>query len=150
MKFIFRKEEKGLFPALIRWWTKSPYSHCAVLLNEELMFEAAPGAGTRFVPVGPLLTGDWDALEIKTSADDDQAVLTFCQLEDRLKYDWKGIFFSQIIKMQRAAKNEWFCSEIATAIAQRIGYMINNVPCTVDPGKLYKRLKEAGAAPCVL
>lgn len=149
MKILFQKNDPSIYDTLIRWWTHSPYSHCALVFDDRVVFQAEAGIGTHFTQTAILSANVWDALEIKLDPDSQQAVMTFCNLEDKCGYDWVGIFFSQIIRMQRSSKNKWFCSEVCVAALQRVGLLPNVVPCTVSPGQLYKRLKEAGATPCV-
>lgn len=135
---------------LIRWWTKSPYSHCEVIIDG-LMFSAHPReGGTRFAAIPNMSPDDWDILYVPTGPTEDRMLLDFCHAELGCKYDWFGIIFSQIIRLQREHKSKWFCSEVCAAVIQRLGLMRNAKPCTFSPGKLHKRLREAGASSCGL
>jgi hypothetical protein len=143
VKILFRKNDPGIYAALVRWWTHSPYSHCGLLLDERTLFQAEPGIGVNFSRRPVFYADHWDALEIQVSLEDAQAVATFCTLEDQCPYDWTGLF------RKRSSKTAWFSSELCVAALQRAGLMPNSIPCAVTPGHLYKRLKEAGASPCV-
>lgn len=149
MKIAFNKNVPDFFDKLIRWWTKSPYSHCELLFADGKSFSAYPGVGTRFVQFEPHNPHFWDIVELPTSADEDVVLREFCVYESGCKYDWYGILASQIVKAARSSKNKWFCSEVCTAALQRIGYFEGSVPSTFSPAKLHKRLVSAGAKPCV-
>ncbi len=148
MKIVFQKKATGLFDVLIRWWTKSPYSHCELLFDDGNSYSSMAGVGTRFIKFEPYNAAYWDVLDLPTSKDEDIVMHEFCIFELGCKYDWYGILASQIIKAARSSKTKWFCSEICTATLQRVGYFEGSVPSTFSPGKLYKRLREAGAKPC--
>lgn len=149
MKIAFNKNSPGLFDSLIRGWTGSPYSHCELLFDDGVSYSSMNWVGTRFIKFEPHNKFYWDILDLPTTKDEDIVIHEFCIFELGCRYDWWGIIASQIIKMARSSKNKWFCSEICTAALQRVGYFEGSVPSTFSPGKLYKRLREAGATVCV-
>jgi len=150
MKVAFQKREDTILAGLIRWWTKSPYSHCEILFDDGLMFSAHPrNHGTRYIESGILNANEWDILMVPTTTVDDIIIRAFCNSQLGCRYDWWGIFFSQIIRLQREHPERWFCSEVCTSALQHIQRIMGARPCTFSPGKLFKRLKEAGATICV-
>lgn len=149
MKVAFQKADHSFFASLIRWWTKSPYSHCELLFDDGLMFSAhAKDHGTRYVTPGVLSANEWDVLLLPATLEQEIAVRTFCNAELHCGYDWWGLIFSQVLRLQRPHPDKWFCSEVCTAALQHMGMLFGAVPCTFSPGKLYKRLREAGAITC--
>lgn len=148
MRFAFLRHDQTLVGTLIKWWTKAQYSHCEILFGDELMFSAHPKDGTGYRTLGFKDQCNWDYLDLPTSLIEDDRIKCFCEAELGCSYDWKGIWLSQIIRMSRASKGQWFCSEFCTAAAQQVGRLQTCRACDVSPGHLYKRLKESGATPC--
>ncbi len=148
MKVAFRKNEDGMFSTVIRWWTHSPYSHCELLFDDGLMFSAYPGQGTRFYTPGILSPNEWDILLVPTNLEEDITLKNFCTAESGCAYDWWGLIASQVLRLQREHPHKWFCSEVCAAALQTVNFLRGAKPCTFSPGKLYKRLKEAGAPVC--
>ena len=148
MRFLFEKNNPSFFDILIRWWTRSPYSHVELLFSDGQKFSAVPGVGTRFAPASPIESQCWDILVLPTTVEQEAKIRAFCEREVGCKYDWRGIFFSQIIRMRRHCMGRWFCSEVCTAGMQAGGFMPSATPCTLSPGQFNTRLKEIGAVPC--
>jgi hypothetical protein len=149
VKVAFQKHDSTFFAGLIRWWTKSPYSHCELLFDDGLMFSShVAQGGTRFWTPGILSANTWDIYLLPTTLEEDIQIRAFCGAELGCGYDWKGILFSQFIRLQREHPSKWFCSEICAAALQRIDRVMGSKPCTFSPGKLHKRLKEAGGVIC--
>lgn len=150
MRVAFQKADQSMYAGLIRWWTKSEYSHCELLFSDGMMFSShVADKGTRYVKNQYFNYLYWDVLEIPITDKQEKVMRDFCDSELYCRYDWWGIWFSQIIRMQREDPEKWFCSEICTTAWQRIGFLGDSRPCTFSPGKLYKRMREAGAQICV-
>lgn len=149
MKVAFQKNDSSFFAGLIRWWTGSSYSHCELLFEDGRMFSAHPrDHGTRYINPGILRANEWDILLIPATLEQEISVHVFCDSELNCGYDWWGLVYSQVLKLQRSHPDKWFCSEVCVAAVQRMGILFGSVPCTFSPGKLYKRLREAGAIVC--
>jgi hypothetical protein len=148
VKVAFRKGEDSFFASLIRWWTKSPYSHCELLFDDGRMFSAQCGQGTRFWTPGILSPNEWDLLLVPMTLEEEIAIKSFCNAEIGCGYDWWGLIASQVLRLQREHPTKWFCSETCACAVQKIGRAMGSKPCTFSPGKLYKRLRESGAIVC--
>lgn len=109
---------------------------------------SANDGGTRFVKFEPYNKDYWDTIEIRTTAAEDQAIRDFACSELYCKYDWLGIFLSQIVRMHREDPKRWFCSEICTSALQKIGHLKDIRACAISPGQLYKKLRDIGAIAC--
>lgn len=148
IRIIFQKRDPTLFAGLIRWWTGSPYSHCEIVFSDGVMFSShLADKGTRYVQ-GVIRPDFWDGLWIPTTLEDEIRIRRWCDSELYCRYDWKGIFLSQFLKLQREHPDKWFCSEICAAIVQMVGFLKGMKPCSLSPGKLYTRLRNEGAEPC--
>ena len=150
MRIAFQRNDKSITAKLICWWTKSPFSHCELVFSDGSMFSSDPSDnGTRYLQNMHLTYNDWEVLDIQTSSVQEKIIRDFCDSELHCRYDWWGIFCSQVIRWQREDPTKWFCSEVCTAALQKIGFLTGNEPCTFSPAKLYKRLRESGAIICV-
>lgn len=141
MIIVFLKGE-GFIPKLIKWWTKSNYCHCEFLFSDGLRFGCSPISPftTRFSKETPSSIY-WDYVSIPMSAEDEIKIREFCTSEIGCKYDWEGIFFSQIFHWGYENKKKWFCSEICTAGLQHIGLLKDMKANRISPGDLYKLTK---------
>ena len=142
---------------IIRWWTKSPYSHAELILPD----------GVTWVSISPFLTAtvssrsisevenlnDWDFLTFDLSwrepVKDYQVRQLYSFIEETrgAKYDWVGMILSQIFPYLIKHRDRWYCSEwIAHALVKaRVvkwdSLQIYRTP-NLSPGKLYETLKH--------
>jgi hypothetical protein len=140
MKLAFYKGKAGLFDRLIRWWTKSPYSHVELLFDDGQMIAARDSTGVTIIQVASLDLNEWDVVRFDLSIDRMLAIHVWCITEIGCKYDWLGLFYSQVLRIPRSHPRKWFCSEFCVAALQRAELLRDVVPCTVSPGKLHDLL----------
>lgn len=141
---IFYKGPETFFGRLIRWWTKSPYSHCALYFRPEgapgFILEAMAGIGVRERLMVGIDATLWDTVAVPVSKESYEKALTWARSELGCKYDWKGIFWAQILRIPRAHPDQWFCSEYAAGGLQHLGMLQGSRACTFSPGNLYTAL----------
>jgi hypothetical protein len=152
---FFKGDTHKLHHRFIRWWTKSPYSHAEIVLDD----------GQTWVSISPFLYTRV-AARIRTSvADDEWSYLDFnvsqgelCALRDFISettgdgYDWIGMILSQVLPIIIKGKGRWYCSQwIAHALSwsgivkwKKIG--IYEFP-DLHPGKLYEILSTTVSLP---
>lgn len=104
----------GVFPGshLIRFWTKSPYSHCELVIGGECFSSSLMDGGVRQKQIS--LTSDkWDliALPWANAAD---VLLYFAKTKGQ-RYDWWGLIGSQVFNRRSEAPGAAFCSEWCAA-----------------------------------
>ena len=157
IKVAFYKGEGNWKNKVIRWWTKSPYSHAELILPD----------GTTWVSISPMLTStvskrsidtvkdlnEWDFLRFELSwrepVQDYQLrqLYSFIDETEGAKYDWLGMIFSQMTPYLIKHRDKWYCSEwIAhTLVKARVvkweKLQIYRTP-NLSPGKLYELLKD--------
>lgn len=118
-----------IYGKLIRWVTKSDWSHVEYL-TEDTGISAVLGAGVRECPI-ELVLKDYNSKEVlKTcvgtiNADPKQMEI-FLRSKLGHKYDLKGIVFA-FFGLPLYTKNKWFCSELIMAGLEQQGI---NVPCS--------------------
>lgn len=141
MKVAFFKNGKGIFDRLVRWWTKSPYSHCELFFPDDgTLIGSVPRIGVREQRVASLDPESWDLLDIPLDPTDEAIVRTWCRGELGSKYDWFSIFFSQVLHIPRSHPDKWYCSEFCAAALQQVSELMGVKPCTLDPGELHDLL----------
>ena len=157
VKVAFYKGKGGWKNKIIRWWTKSPYSHAELVLPN----------GITWISISPFLTAkvaarsvyqvenleDWDFLSFELSWREPvreyqiKQLYGFIEETNGAKYDWTGMILSQVFPYLIKHRDRWYCSEwIAHALVKaRVvkwdKLQIYRTP-NLSPGKLYEILKE--------
>jgi len=162
IKIAFYRGNGGRLHRLIRWWTKSSYSHAELIMPD----------GMTWISISPFLTSrvaarikhcvdnpeDWDFLVFKLSEREpvkkyqlDQ-LYKFINMTQGSKYDWIGMIMSQFCPYLIKRRDRWYCSEwIAHALVNSRIIMwddlrLYNTP-DLSPGKLYEVLMERNTLP---
>lgn len=143
MVIAFRKNDPSFSSRLIRWWTKSTYSHCEMIFTNGLTFSAFfEDFNTSFKRNIIYDSNDWDFIDIPITRTEEYKIYGWTINEDNCFYDIIGIIFTQIIPLSFENPWWWFCSEVCCAAVQQVGLCLDITPHETDPGKLYKILKE--------
>jgi len=142
---------------IIRWWTKSPYSHAELILPNEITW----------VSISPFLTSrvagrsvhevqnlnDWDFLSFDLSWREPvkeyqiKQIYSFIEETSGARYDWVGMILSQIFPYLIKHRDRWYCSEwiahslVKGRIVKWDKLQIYKTP-NLSPGKLYEILKD--------
>lgn len=140
----FYRGSGGWKNKIIRWWTKSPYSHVELVLPDN----------KTWISISPLLTSkvaartrkEWDPKQwelVKLDITEQQllVILEFYESTKGCSYDWVGMFLSQFLPFHIKRKGKWYCSEwIAYAL---------RISCIID-WRLIKIYDRADLSPAVL
>lgn len=131
----FYKGHGRMADQIIRWATRSGYSHVEIILGDTVegrMARAISASGrdggvreTR-IDFG---TGRWDIIAVPWA--DPAEALARARACIGLHYDWMGLVLSQVLHLRRSAPDRWFCSEL---VAHALGLP---TPQTLSPGDLY-------------
>lgn len=127
---------RGAISALIRWQTRSPFSHAALLMPDGRIVESWQGAGVRVKTLA-----DWDGVDFfdVPSMTDFQWSLALdfaLELVGR-GYDYRAV--ARFVSRRPAADNErWFCSELVFAALEAAGVsLLERIDAAaVSPGLL--------------
>jgi len=147
---LYLQLHKGtsFFSRLIRWQTRSPYSHASVWFADDselgtgVVIESMEGHGVRKIPA------DWHAAARQAgtimlyrvpSLTDGQiaTILSFMHGEIGKKYDWAAVF-KFVTRRKHAHDDKWFCSELVFEAFKEAGVaLLNNTEAwAVWPGQL--------------
>ena len=146
IKVAFYRGEGGWKNKLIRWWTKSPYSHAELILPDDVSW----------ISISPLLTSrvsirvkeeytkeNWDFVELEVTEEQLNTIMEFYNFTEGSSYDWLGMIFSQFLPYTIKRKGRWYCSEwiaYALRISDLIDWQIIKIYDRHDlsPGVLHK------------
>ena len=127
IKIAFYKGKGTWINSIVRWWTKSIYSHAELILPD----------GVSWLGISPFLksaitkrivfeynTDKWDLLEIEISEDQYELIMQFFEDTRGQGYDWAGMLLSQFLPCKIKHRERWYCSEWI-AYALRIACVLN-------------------------
>jgi len=114
LKVAFYRGKGGMVHKVVRWWTKSNYSHAELILPD----------GVTWVGISPFKTSrlearispdfkesDWEFINISVNETQNDIIKEFYDSTEGCKYDWSGMILSQILPYHIKRKNKWYCSE---------------------------------------
>jgi hypothetical protein len=153
---FYKGQEGSWIHRVIRWWTKSPYSHVELVMPD----------GKTWISISPFLTSrvaarikykienpeDWDYLTFKLSdrppvqAYQLDQLYKFIDMTQGAKYDWIGMLMSHFCPYLIKRRDRWYCSEwIAHAMVNSRIIMWDDLRLygtpDLSPGKLYNLLR---------
>ena len=160
----FYKGNDSWVHKVVRWWTKSSYSHAELVLPDgKTWISISPFLSSRVAPRIKYKVNDpddWDYLNFLLSERDpvrkyqlDQ-LYKFIDMTQGCKYDWTGMLMSQLCPFLVKRRNKWYCSEwIAHAMVNSRIVMWDDLRLydtpDLSPGKLYELLKPHSASECL-
>ena len=130
---------------IIRWWTKSPYTHAELVMPDSYTW----------ISISPFLSSkvdsriktdfdlkNWDFVELDIDDEQHGVLLDFFEDTKGCAYDWIGMIMSQLLPFHIKRKNKWYCSEwiaYALRIAGIINWRVIKIydRCDLSPGVLY-------------
>lgn len=143
----FYKGKGNLIDKIIRFWTKSKYSHVEIIIND-VWVSSNPKVGVTVNSLRPL-TNKWDYIDVKVPKNEKylQTVLKFIELQKGKKYDLIGAIFGAGLNIDFEHKDKWFCSELVAAILLlfREKYILQHLKediFNVSPKELYDIYKD--------
>ena len=111
---------KGEFGnAVIRWWTRSPYSHCELVVDGWCYSSSVMDKGVRKKQVGTgadqidLRAEHWDLVPLRWA--DAAAILQHFVRTDPDRYGWPTLIASQLLNRNLQVEHAAFCSEWCAA-----------------------------------
>lgn len=139
--YIALHKGPGLIGTLIRWQTRSAYSHASLLCVGDGVIEAREGHGVRrMTKLDPKPSEEIDLFCIAAASPMQlHAVWAFAQAQVGKPYDYTMV--ARFISRRQASRKEsgrWFCSELAFAAFLHAGLPLlrDTQPWEVSPGLL--------------
>lgn len=130
----------GLISRLIRWQTRSRYSHAGIILPDGRFAEAREDTGVRIERRFIRWSGEQvDMFAVTVSPEQAQAVDDFIAAQEGKPYDYTMVArFVSRRGASRSQSGKWFCSELVFAALQHAGVHLlrDTQPWEVSPGML--------------
>jgi hypothetical protein len=150
VKLAFKKGN-GFFSKLIKWWTKSKYSHVEILLpnksgefNPGVWLSANHKKGVRIKPIiYPLDTENWDYIDVEVPVECyDNAMKKINEIV-QYKYATLDLFLVQVFKLDKMEnRKKMFCSEsvceVLKAFCEPKITHLDKACVNYSPGDLYE------------
>lgn len=106
----------------IQIWTRSKYFHTEVVIDgKRITSHTEKGVSIYDYTDWDRVNQFADVKDIEIDKDKIQEALGFVQSQENKPYDWKGIFFSQFIPVDKHDKEKWFCNEISGDVLKIAG-----------------------------
>ena len=124
----------------VQLWTRSKYFHTEIIIGDRRITSHTEHG----VIVTKNLNNEYSHAHAdikKTLVDTDKInyAIKFAERQVGKGYDWKGIFFSQVIPMDIDNKDKWFCNEISGQVLKMAGAVgIEKDPNEYNPGSFQK------------
>lgn len=142
---------------IIRWWTKSPYSHVELIMPNGTMTGITP-------PDHPVIRtkklggversdwdfpkADWDLIDIRVTDCQLSSLRTFIESTRGQGYDWIGMIVSHLTPFKVRTPSKWYCSEwvaYALSVSKILTWKqlkLYDMP-KMPPGKLFNVLRKS-------
>ena len=114
IKIAFYKGKGDILNGIVRWWTKSVYSHAELVLPD----------GVSWIGISPFLKSkvasrkkllidhsEWDFITLNVTKEQFDIILEFFEDTEGHRYDWLGMLLSQFLPCKIKHKKRWYCSE---------------------------------------
>jgi|TARA_R110000824_G_scaffold32156_5_gene104007 hypothetical protein len=136
IKIAFYKGRGNFINGIVRWWTKSEYSHAELVLpDDRTWLGISPFLKSKVDSRQKLIVDnlEWDFISLEVTSEQRDIILEFFEETKGCGYDWIGMLLSQFLPCRIKHKKKWYCSEwIAYAL---------RIACVLDwrDIKIYER-----------
>tara|TARA_R110000824_G_scaffold15086_1_gene63706 strand:- start:1284 stop:1745 length:462 start_codon:yes stop_codon:yes gene_type:complete len=114
IKVAFYKGGGDLFNKIVRWWTKSPYSHVELILPDDVTWiRIGPFSSSKLCAIKKEKWDpkNWDFISITVTSEQVETIKEFFERTKGCKYDWWGMILSHLIPFKVKQRGKWYCSE---------------------------------------
>jgi len=133
---------------ITKWGTKSDFFHVEIAIDDKWI-GAHTEKGIEIHPFQELYDKTFDYYElIVEDLTESQHIKfwEFVKAQEKTGYDWKGIYLTQVIKIDLESKKKWFCSEIVSKILQMLYVkpFIDMKPSRASPQTVFNLIMKLG------
>tara|TARA_R110000824_G_scaffold67912_4_gene175890 strand:+ start:846 stop:1352 length:507 start_codon:yes stop_codon:yes gene_type:complete len=114
IQIAFYKGQGDFLNAIVRWWTKSVYSHAELVLPDNITYLGInPFLKSKVASRKRLLRDhtEWDMVRLDITADQLKIIMEFFEDTQGQRYDWLGMLLSQFLPCKIKHRKRWYCSE---------------------------------------
>ena len=110
VEVVFYKSNYKWWSRLIKWFTRSKYSHCELYINDKGLLGISEEQNVRYKEQS-LNADKWDRIELKVDPLLEWTINNFYENTHGLSYDWKAIILTHLFKFKKHNPNKYTCSE---------------------------------------
>ena len=114
IKVAFYKGKGNYLNGIVRWWTKSVYSHAELVLPDGITWMGiSPFLKSKVDSRKKLIINytDWDFITLDITQEQVDIIMEFFEDTKGHRYDWVGMLLSQFLPCKIKHKKRWYCSE---------------------------------------
>ena len=114
IQIAFYKGQGNFLNAIVRWWTKSIYSHAELVLPDKMTYLGIrPFLKSKVASREKLLRDhtEWDMVSVDITPAQLKIIMEFFEDTEGQGYDWLGMLFSQFLPCKIKHRKRWYCSE---------------------------------------
>ena len=150
IKVAFYHGKGNFINKLVRWWTKSDFSHAELILPDGITWVGISPFKTSKISavISPIYDeSDWKFVSIKVNEKQLYLINQFFEMTKGCRYDWWGMILSHLFPLNIKRKGKWYCSEwiaYALRISNVVKWDVIKVydRNDISPAKLYKILNS--------
>lgn len=139
----------GWISRIIKWQSRGPYSHVAIMIDGGAIYEAREFKGVRRF-TKPII-GDIDIFQVNNlTMEQEREAEQFLLRQVGKKYDYTMVMrFITRRNETRKSSGKWFCSELAAAVCAKINAPLfaNTEPWEVPPSWIHRSLRVSSILP---
>jgi hypothetical protein len=114
IQIAFYKGEGNALNKIVRWWTKSIYSHAELVLPDGITYLGiSPFLKSKVASRKKLLIdySEWDVVDLQIAQEQLDIIMEFFEDTKGQGYDWVGMLLSQFLPCKIKHRERWYCSE---------------------------------------
>ena len=146
IRLAFYKGKGNWLDTLIRWYTRSKYSHVEMVIDG--MWYSASLYESR-VRRKVIASDDnkWDFVDVECEYEQKYAMKAFLDRQLGKSYDYMGVVLSQVLPLEVEDPKKWFCSELCARALQNIEKIGRGKTASwYSPGRLYDVINNGDRA----
>jgi hypothetical protein len=118
IKIAFYKGDGNCLNGVVRWWTKSIYSHAELVLPDGITWIGiSPFLKSKVASRKKLLIDymEWDFLSLEVTQEQVDIIMEFFEDTEGHRYDWIGMLLSQFLPCKIKHKKRWIAYALRIA-----------------------------------
>jgi hypothetical protein len=139
IQLAFYKDKGNFGDTIIRWWTRSLYSHVEMIIEDSWVSSSPSTGGVTILPLHSV-DDSWEYVTVEVDGRHLSQVLRFIEERKDAEYDWWGLFLGNVFGLAVDDRNKFYCSEMMVEILKVFKYegVESLVSSKTSPGELFK------------
>ena len=152
----FCKARYNFMDDIIRWWTKSKYTHVELIMPDgdwlslrhgNMWMKRKSPLKIMAIPRDCINPRIWDTISIEVTEEQLKSIRLFFKETSGAGYDWVGMILSHVMRIKIKLRSMWYCSEWVMQALKIAGILnwketLKYEMSSVSPGELYTLCKK--------